>query len=181
MTVANYVDTLLKKYRQAPGFPFEDWTRDPVQFYALVNIWDELFRVAAGNHSVDYMAGNDVVMDIDSLIYDVRKNDRTRRVAVYPEKEGGSFAILTSRGDGDYWPDRTELSLPTDLDRDRLCAAFEMIYRYVRADLNDFSSAEDLQAEFIRKYRHLFGFRDYNPFENYDALGRYASSPDVDD
>lgn len=190
MNTAKYIDTLLRKYQKAPGFPFYEWTRDPVQFYALINIWDEIFRVAAGSEAARYEAGNDVKMDLDSLIYDVRRADKTRRIAVYPEKEGGVFAILTSRGDDEYdqygegsgyWPDRTELSLAIDLDRNRLCAAFDMIQRYVREDLPDFSAAESLHADLITKYRHMFGFSDYNPFENYDVNGHYIEPPDDDE
>ena len=181
MHSTKYIDTLLVKYRKAPGFPFHEWTSDPVQFYALINIWDEIFRTASGSEAADYEAGGDVKMDPDSLIYDVRRKDRTRRVAVYPEKEGGGFAILTSWGDDGSWPDRTELSLPMDLDRDRLCAAFEMIRHYVKADLPDFAAAEALQADFITKYRHMFGFADYDPFQNYDESGHYVAPVDDND
>ncbi len=77
----------------------------------------------------------------------------------------------TSREDDNDWPDRTELSLPTDLDKDRLIAAFEMIRSYVRADLPDFDATTVLQAEFIRNYRHVFRFDDYDPFGHYDENG----------
>lgn len=184
MITSKYIDTLLKKYRKIPGFPFQEWTRDSVQFYALINIWDEIFKTAAGAEADHYEAASDVKMDPDSLIYDVRRKDKTRRIAVYPEKDGGGFAILTSRGDEEYvshgadsgyWPDRTELSLPTDLNTERLCAAFEMIRLYVRADLPDFAASESLQANFITKYRNIFGFSDYNPFENYGDNGYYIA------
>jgi hypothetical protein len=173
MQTSTYIDLLLKKYRQAPSFPFDDWTADPVSFYALMNLWDEIFRTAAGQVSDFYIAGGDLQMDIDSLIFHVGTRDKTRRVNVHPEPDGGVFFILTKTATEGYapdrlhlgeLPDRSELGFATDLDRNRLIAAFEMIRTYTHTDLPTLDAADALGQQFIQTYKQYFGFPDFDPF-----------------
>jgi hypothetical protein len=173
MQTSTYIDLLLKKYRQAPSFPFDDWTTEPVSFYALMNLWDEIFRTAAGQLSEFYIAGGDAQMDIDSLIFHVGTRDKTRRVNVHPEPDGGVFFIFTKTATEGYapdrlhlgeLPDRSELGFATDLDRNRLIAAFEMIRTYTHTDLPTLDAAEALGKQFVETYKQHFGFPDFDPF-----------------
>lgn len=173
MHTSTYIDLLLKKYAQAPSFPFDDWTSEPVSFYALMNLWDDLFRTAAGSMSDFYLAIGDVHMDVDSRIFQVGTRDGTRRVNVHPEQGGGVFFVLAKQKTEGYaperlhlgeLPDRSELGFATDIDRDRLIAAFEMIRTYTHADLATLDAAEDLHHQFAAAYKKHFGFPDYDPF-----------------
>lgn len=183
MQTSTFIDLLLKKYRQAPSFPFDDWTTEPVSFYALMNLWDEIFRAAAGKTSDFYIAGGDAQMDIDSLIFHVGTRDKTRRVNVHPEPEGGVFFIFTKTATEGYapdrlhlgeLPDRSELGFATDLDRSRLIAAFEMIRTYTHTELPTLDDADALGQTFVKTYKQHFGFPDFDPFSS-------ASSDDKDD
>lgn len=173
MSPEKYIDLLLQKYQQAPSFPFLDWTTNPVSFYALMNLWDELFKTAAGSEAEAYEAAVDVQMDIDSNIYDIRTKDRTRRFSVHPEPDGGTFFVIGKSGDAGYlsahpdsglWPDRTELGFATDIDRLRLIACFKIIRHYVAVKIGTPSDAELLYKEYAANFRHVFGFPDYDPF-----------------
>jgi hypothetical protein len=177
MKTDTYIDLLLQKYRQAPTFPFDDWTEDAVSFYALMNLWDELFRVAAGRMSDFYMAIGDIQMDVDSRIFQVGTRDGTRRVNVHPEQGGGVFFVIAKQATEGYapdrlhlgeLPDRSELGFATDIDRNRLISAFEMIRTYTHTELPTLEAAEALHAEFVGKYKDHFGFPDYNPFAQSD-------------
>ncbi len=182
MQTSTYIDLLLKKYQQAPSFPFDDWTTDSVSFYALMNLWDEVFRTAAGQMADFYSAYGEARMDIDFNIFDVGTRDKTRRVNVHPEPDGGVFFIFTKIATDGYspdrlhlgeLPDRSELGFATDLDRDRLIAAFEMIRTYTHTDLPDLDTADALGKTFTDTYKHLFGFPDFDPFA--------GPTPDDDD
>jgi len=180
MNTCTFVDLLLKKYRKAPSFPFVDWTTNSVSFYALMNLWDELVKAAAGSKVSDYSATSDVTMDPNSNIYDIISPDKTRRISAHPEHDGGTFYLITkygdedfnpSKGDLDAWPDRSQLGFPTDLQRDRLIACFEIIRAYTHADLPTLETVEDLNQMLVEKYNHVFGFPDFDPF----------AAPDYDD
>jgi hypothetical protein len=173
MQASTYIDLLLRKYRQAPNFPFDDWTTNSVSFYALMNFWDELFRTAAGQLSDFYTANSDVKMEEFGFILDTGTRDKTRRVTIQPEREGGVFFIGTKRATDNYapdllhlgeLPDRSELGFATDLDCNRLIAAFEMIRTYTHTDLPTLDDAEALDRQFVETYKHLFGFPDFDPF-----------------
>jgi hypothetical protein len=182
MQTSTYIDLLLQKYRQAPSFPFDDWTTDPVSFYALMNLWDELFRTASGQMSDFYLASHDAQMDIDFNIFDVDTRDKTRRVNIHPEPDGGTFFIFTKPATEGYTqdrlplgelPDRSELGFATDIERNRLIAAFDMIRTYTHTDLATLDDAEALGRTFVAMYKQHFGFPDFDPFA--------GPTPDDDD
>ncbi|MEL7182041.1 MAG: hypothetical protein AAGK57_00195 [Pseudomonadota bacterium] len=190
MTPSSYIDRLIKKYRQAPQFPFDDWAEDPVSFYALINFWDDVFRTAAGETASDYAAMQDVSMDEFSPLYDVGTAKRDRHITIRHAREGGGFLLVSKAGDADFriedipigaLPDRSWLDVSSDMDRDRLCAVFEMIRDYVRTPLPDLGLAEDLDRQFVVRHRAAFRTKQDDPFEDYDEDGRYVEPPDDDD
>jgi hypothetical protein len=80
--------------------------------------------------------------------------------SVYVSPDGQGFGLFWKWADEDfkperaihacrnplgYLPDRTELSIATDLDRNRLTALFELIRAYTKADLPDREAAEAFQ------------------------------------
>lgn len=79
-------------------------------------------------------------------------------------------ALLRPTG---YLPDRTELMIVTDLDPNRLIAAFAMIRAYSHADIPDLEAGAALEKRFIATHRHHFGFADFDPFA--------GPAPDDDD
>ncbi len=173
MTPETYIDRILQKYQQAPGFPFPDWHRDSVSFYALLNLWDDLFRTASGQAGTPYVATVDVKMDPDSNIYDVTTPQRDRRITVHPEPEGGTFFVLFNPATEGFspdqipegaLPDRTELGFAMDIERNRLIAAFNMIRAYTHSDLTGAESAAAMQSLFEEHYASYFGFADFDPF-----------------
>jgi hypothetical protein len=173
MQISTYIDLLLKKYQRAPSFPFHDWTTNSVSFYALMNLWDELFRTAAGQLSDFYIASGDVKMEEFGFILDIGTRDKTRRVTIQPEANGGVFFIGTKHATDHYapdllhlgeLPDRSELGFATDLDRNRLIAAFEMIRTYTHTDLPTLDGAEAMDRQFVDTYKRHFGFADFDPF-----------------
>ncbi|PZO65518.1 MAG: hypothetical protein DI498_09435 [Paracoccus denitrificans] len=189
MTPSSYIDLLLKKYRQAPQFPFDDWAESPVSFYALINLWDEVFRAAAGERASDYVAMQDVSMDEFSPLYDVVTAGRDRHVTIRHACEGGGVLLVSKKGDTNFrpedipvgaLPDRSWLDVSCDLNQDRLCAVFEMIRDYVRTPLPELGMAEELERRFIIRHRTAFRTEQDDPFENYDENGRYVERPHED-
>lgn len=172
MTTHGYIDLLLKKYRNAPGFPFPDWTTDPVSFYALMNLWDEIFKTAAGTLAAGYAAGSETRMELDSLIYDLVNPAEGKRIAIHPEPEGGTFHLFSKTTD-EGAVHRSELGFATDIQPDRLVAAFEIIRAYVRADLPDAAATEALDDRLVAEHKSVFGFPDFDPFA--------GPTPDDDD
>ncbi|HHL2459782.1 TPA: hypothetical protein ACQ30S_004119 [Yersinia enterocolitica] len=186
MTPSSYIDLLLKKYRKAPQFPFDDWAEDPVSFYALINLWDEMFRAAAGEMAFGYVAMQDVSMDEFSPLCDVVTARRDRHVTIRHAREGGGFLLVSKAGDPDFrpenipvgaLPDRSWLDVSSDLERDRLCAVFEIIRDYVHTPLPDLGLAEELERRFIIRHRAAFRTDLDDPFESYDVEGRYVAPP----
>jgi hypothetical protein len=170
---STYIDILLKKYQKAPSFPFDDWTTYSVSFYALMSLWDEVFRTAAGKLADFYVANGDAKMEEFSFILDIGTRNKTRRVTIQPETTGGVFFIATKPATEHYAPDllhlgerpdRSELGFAADLDRNRLIAACDMIRIYTHTDLPDIAAAEALDRHFVETYKHLFGFPDFDPF-----------------
>ncbi len=190
MTPSSYIDLLLKKYRQAPQFPFDDWAEDAVSFYALINLWDEVFRTAAGERASDYVAMQDVSMEEFSPLFDVVTARRDRHVTIRHAREGGGFLLVSKAGDADFrpedipvgaLPDRSWLDVSSDLDQDRLCAVFEMIRDYVRTPLPNLGLAEKMEQRFIVHHRAAFRTDLDDPFEDYDEEGRYIEPPHDDE
>jgi hypothetical protein len=182
MQSSTYIDILLKKYQKAPSFPFDDWTTYSVSFYALMSLWDEVFRTAAGKLADFYVANGDAKMEEFSFLLDIGTRNKTRRVTIQPETSGGVFFIAPKPATEHYapdllhlgeLPDRSELSFATDLDRNRLIAAFDMIRIYTHTDLPSLDAATALDQQFVATYQHLFGFPDFEPFA--------GPTPDDDD
>jgi hypothetical protein len=166
METATYIGLLLKKYRQAPSFPFDDRATDPVSFYALMNLWDEIFRIAAGQTQAFYFGNDTVRMEPSSVIFDVSTRDKTRRVDVYPQPTGGDFFVAAKLATDGYapdllhlghLPDRSELAFQCDLDPARLAAAFDMIRTYTHASIVTADDVDAMDAAFSSAYGKLFG------------------------
>lgn len=117
--------------------------------------------------------------DAEQAILHLVTRDWKRRIRLSTCPEGGSFAVFDKVGDEEYTPenafheslrptgylpDRTELNITTDLDANRLIAAFEMIRAYTHADIPNYQAALALDKQFIASYRHFFGFTDIDPF-----------------
>ncbi len=159
MSTVRYIEKLLKKYRQAPSFPFDDWCVNPVSAYALTNLWDDLFRVAAGEMSGSFVAAVDMPLDEDSHIYDVIRKDRRKRFNVRPQAEGGDFGLLVG-WQNDTLPDRTELCFTTDLQPARLAAAFDMTREWLLHDIerSEIEKGFALNDAFVGRYADVFTF-----------------------
>ena len=165
METERFIEPLVKKYQQAPGFPFLDWATDAVSFYALMNLWDDLFKTAAGTAAKEFEATLDVRMDPDSPIYDVTAPGLLRRVKVVPEPEGGTFHFLRS-SDQPETGFRSELGFATDIEPRRLSAAFEITRAYMTTQIETEADLATLDAQCVDAYADRFGFSDYDPFRN---------------
>lgn len=159
MSTERYIETLLQKYRQAPGFPFDNWVTDQVSAYALLNLWDEIFRVASGDAASNFRATAELRYDPDAMIYDVQTADFRKRFNVFHKADGGDFAVLVSWSTTDL-PDRSELGMSTDLDPDRLAAAFEMIRVWAKDpfETEDIQRGFALDDAFVARYADRFTF-----------------------
>ncbi|WP_147253000.1 hypothetical protein [Thalassospira profundimaris] len=167
MTPETYIDTLLKKYKKAPGFPFKDWVVNPVSFYALINIWDELFSVAAGREKQGYKALGEAKQQKDSYVYQVYDPVSKKKFRVTYSENGGTFHVLTSVVDpGREDLDEYELGFVVDLERDRLVCCFKMIQYYVSHSIKNENDRKDMDQFFVDHYGKYFGFEDYNPFNS---------------
>ncbi len=170
MTPDTYIDMLLEKYRKAPNFPFKDWKKNPISFYALINFWDDLFAVAAGKQKENYKALGDVKQDADSYIYRVINNKAVKKISVTPQKDdevGGMFYLITNTGENpDGSDDQYDLGFVGDLDRTRLIYNFHMIRHYVSNSINSDEDRKKMDELFKDNYGKYFGFNDYNPFKS---------------
>ena len=170
MTPDTYIDALLKKYRKAPGFPFNDWKQSSVSFHALINLWDDLFAVAAGKQKENYKALGNIKQDADSYIYRVIDNKTLKKISVTPQessKSGGMFYLITNTGENpDGSDDQYDLGFVGDLDRTRLICNFHMIRHYVSNPINGDEDRKEMDQFFRDNYGKYFGFNDYNPFQS---------------
>lgn len=73
------LQSLLKSYQQEPGFPFIDWTTNHHSFFRLINFWDEVFQISAGEKITDYVAAQKVTQDSFSPILFVRNANETKK------------------------------------------------------------------------------------------------------
>lgn len=158
-----FIESLIKKYQTASGFPFLNWASDPVSFYALTNLWDDLFQAASGKNFAAFEATLDAKMDPDSPIYDVTARALGRRVLVSPEPEGGTFHFIARDANPDE-PFRSELGFSMDLAPERLASAFEIIRAYMSTDIENRADLKALEDVCIEQHAHRFGFTDYDPF-----------------
>lgn len=162
-----YIDTLLKKYRKAPSFPFEDWVENPVSFYALINIWDEIFSVAAGQKKHLYEAYGEVKRDIDSSVYQVIHKAERKKFEVTHEPIGGTFYLITHFDpfdSDDESKDMYTLGIVSDLDRTRLICCFNIIRHFTHTPITCEADRKEMENLFISSYSQYFKFPDYDPF-----------------
>ena len=167
MTPEHYIHRLLQKYQKYPGFPFDDWVQNAGSFYALINIWDEIFSVAAGEAKEKYKALGDAKQHPDSYIYQVCNSASRKKIRVTYSEYGGTFHVLSNVVDpGRENMNKYELGFVVDLERNRLVSCFNMIRYYVSNSIEGESDREDMDNFFIDSYGEYFGFEDYNPFNS---------------
>ena len=174
MTPDRYIDTLLKKYQKAPSFPFHDWIENDISFYALINIWDEIFKNAAGKYADDYVALGDVEQDINSSIYQIKHKEKNIVFGVSPTSPscdsdvGGIFNLLHTFYSPELQPmdDKFELGIVCDLNRERLICLVHIIYHFTHNLPENYDELQQMNQMLIKKYGHHFGFPDYNPFKS---------------
>ncbi len=155
MKIDAYISKLLEPYRKAPDFPLADWAENPVSFYAIVNLWDDIFRTAAGSAGDGWRAVGDARMDPDSFLYHVESGDGGRRLLISHAPDGGLFFVEDGRDAG------TKLEIVCDLDEKRLAASFQMIRAFAAAETEQLP---DLDATFVAAHAPHFGFPDHDPF-----------------
>lgn len=120
-----------------------------------------LFRAAAGHRARQYSSYSELPGHPDGPILGRATLDRKRFVRIVIWNEGQGFSVFWKWADEDFTParpiherrnplghlpDRTELSICTDLARKRLTAVFELIRAYTGADLPDREAAEAFQV-----------------------------------
>lgn len=152
---------------------------DPASRRALRALWEDIFKTAAQQMAPHYHPAAEVESDPDRPILNIVTQDFSRRINISASPQGGVFAVFTKHEDDgytpeharhrllrptSYLPDRTELMIATDLDPDRLIAAFAMIRAYTHADIPTLEAGRALERQFIATYRHYFGFADFDPF-----------------
>lgn len=174
MTPDTYINTLLKKYQIAPSFPFDDWVENSVSFYALINIWDEIFKTAAGSHKGDYIALGDAQQDEYSFIYQVKHKAQNVVFVVTPSwpaletKVGGDFAVLHTVYPPELQPmdDKFELGVNSDLDRDRLVCLFQIVRQFTHDLPKNGEDVAQFNESMIAQFGRYFGYPNYNPFNS---------------
>lgn len=165
---------ILKNNQKTPSFPFDDWVENPVSFYALINIWDEIFRAASGKLSDDYVAYGDAEQDEYSFIYRVKHVKRNVVVWVTPSwpalktKIGGDGGILETIYPPEMQPreDKYELNINSDLDRDRLVCFFMMIRHFTHNLPESSGDVVRYNEMYIERYGKYFGYPNYNPYNS---------------
>ncbi|OKH88352.1 hypothetical protein [Thalassospira sp. TSL5-1] len=166
MTPEHYIDRLLQKYQKYPGFPFDDWVQNAGSFYALINIWDEIFKASAGKLFADYVAYGDAQQDEYSFIYRVKHVKKNAVVWITPSwpalktKIGGDGGILETVYPPEMQPrdDKYELNINSDLDRDRLVCFFEMIRHFIHNLPENSVDVERHNKMYIERYGKYFGW-----------------------
>lgn len=105
-------------------------------------------------------------MDRDFSPLDVALRSREKRVAIYPEREGGGFTLAVKFATDNYradllhlgeMPDRSWFAISSDVDPVRLSAVFEMIRIYVHSPFTTLEAEEGLNQELIKTYGYIFG------------------------
>jgi hypothetical protein len=125
-----------------------------------------LFRAAGDRRAMQYTSYSELPGHPDGPILGRSTLDRRRFVRITVSPDGHGFGLFWKWADEDftpdraiharrnplgYLPDRTELSISTDLSRARLHAVFHLIKAYTTAELPDREAAET----FERTYRKL--------------------------
>jgi len=178
MSPETYIETLLSKFRPMESYPFEDWVDNPISFYNLINLWDAIFRTAAGKHTDEYAAFGDARDEGSSFVYRVKHKNRNVVIEITPPwpsletRVGGDFAIfetLYSPDDMEYFgysEDKIEFGVNCDLDRKRLVCAFEMIRHFTHNLPENPDQGKRMYALFQERYGAFFGFAHYNPYNS---------------
>jgi hypothetical protein len=127
-----------------------------------------LFRAAAGHNARHFSSYSELPGHSDGPILGRATLDRRRFVRITVSTDGYGFGLFWKWADDDfrpdraihacrnplgYLPDRTELSISTDLSRERLHAVFHLITAYTTAELPDREAAE----AFERTHKKLQG------------------------
>lgn len=125
-----------------------------------------LFRAAAGHRAQRYHSYSELPGHSDGPILGRATLDRRRFVRIELWNEGQGFSVFWKWADEDftadraihakrrpygYLSDRTELSISTDLSRDRLTAVFHLIRAYTEAAFPN----QDSAMAFERTQQHL--------------------------
>jgi hypothetical protein len=125
-----------------------------------------LFRAATGHNARRYGSYSELTGHPDGPVLGRATLDRRHFVRITVSPEGHGFGLFWKWADEDfkpdraihahrnplgYLPDRTELSISTDLSRARLHAVFHLIKAYTTAELPDREAAET----FERTHRKL--------------------------
>ncbi|MEP3344969.1 MAG: hypothetical protein ABJN34_03755 [Litoreibacter sp.] len=164
MTPHPFIDTLLEKYKKAPSFPFHDWVENPVSFYALINLWDDIFKAAAGKVALEFVAANEIKQDPDSKVYSVVHLGLSRIVHVSHDDEGGLFFLSESQPGPDDDAPLDRLEIISDISRPQLIASFEILREFARADLSAPGARSALEKDFVARFKNAFGYPDFDPF-----------------
>jgi hypothetical protein len=124
-----------------------------------------LFRAAAGRNARQYSSYSELPGYPDGPILGRATLDRRRFVRITVSPDGHGFGLFWKWADEDfkpdraihahrnplgYLPDRTELSISTDLSRARLHAVFHLIKAYTTAELPDREAAETFELTRIK-------------------------------
>jgi hypothetical protein len=129
-----------------------------------------LFRAAAGRSARHYSSYSELPGHPDGPILGRATLDRRRfvRIVVFPDGHG--FSVFWKWADDDFkpdraiharrnplgdLPDRTELSISTDLSRKRLHAVFHLIKAYTEAELPDRETAETFERTQEKLHKKL--------------------------
>ncbi|WP_298258166.1 hypothetical protein [uncultured Litoreibacter sp.] len=165
MTPHLFIDTLLEKYQQAPSYPFHDWVENPVSFYALINLWDDIFKAAAGKVALEFVAANELKQDPDSKVYSVVHDGMSRIMHVSHDAEGGLFFLAESQPSPDEDAPLDRLEIISDISRPQLLASFQMLREFARADLSAPDARSALEQDFVIRFKSAFGYPDFDPFQ----------------
>lgn len=178
MTPHLFIDTLLEKYKQAPSYPFHDWVENPVSFYALINLWDDIFKAAAGKVALEFVAANEIKQDPDSKVYSVVHVGLSRIVHVTHDAEGGLFFLAESQPSPDENAPLDRLEIISDISRPQLIASFQMLREFIRADLSAPDARYTLEQDFVARFKSAFGYPDFDPFQGPSVDDDYEQNGD---
>ncbi len=165
------LQSLLKSYQQEPGFPFIDWTTNHHSFFRLINFWDEVFQISAGEKITDYVAAQKVAQDSFSPILFVRNANETKKIRIWHG--------LTTDGQPDvafFWsryPDMNRpdpggrsysttlenvymLEIACDFDINRLQASAAMIHDFIHSNTGTATAQAVLEQKFEDQFRPYF-------------------------
>lgn len=181
MRIEDKILNIRDRYQTDPGFPFLAWAKDPRSFFCLINFWDEVFQVAAGEHAAEYRATQDLEHDAASPVYFVTNTNGTKKLRIWTglvETGEPDVAFYFSRypdlerpdADGQSYSSSREgvymLEIACDFDSGRLVAASNMIYDFVRSDTSTEANLQVLDQTFEARFRAQFPLPEALPFDD---------------